>query len=385
MFDFEQYYGHQPIVRIKHADEARRCCHYFMDVARKRGGTLAAVVKSDGYGFGVPNIMPPILDAGISQIYTSDISEAVAIRDAGFRGRLFTLNGFFKEWGRDFDEYQVIPVLSSRQQTEDFAAFSAQLAQRKCASIHFDTGMNRNGLPPDDVLWLQENWNALAETINIDHYLTHLHSVEQALKAEQRESLKQISCFRSYIKMLPHKSVSILATDGTLYLDPKETEDFPGQIYRIGSGLVGQIYDNPYAVSIYARINEVRSVKKGSKIGYDQIFEAEKDMRVAVVEIGYGDGYTRSLNVTNQSALLPNAPFMLIDGQRCSVVGKISMNMTTLDVSALPFSTLKSRFAEVVGPNADVRVLASYAGTIPEELLIALQAPNRRAKDFILA
>ncbi len=384
MFDLERYHDTQPIVRIKHADEVRRCCRYFNDLARNRKGSLAAVVKNDGYGFGIPNILPPILETGITQIYTSDISEAGAIRQAGFQGKLFILNGFRNGLAKEFEALDAIPVLSSRRQIEDFCAVALEAKERKAASLHFDTGMNRNGLPFDDIRWVEENWDNITRAINVDHYLTHLHSVDLDRESGQAASLDQIARFRSCIEKLPQRPVSIFATHGALYIDSGHTSDLENQIHRIGVGLLGDIYDRPLAVEVHARINETRTLKKGEAVGYDQIFRAPENMRIAVVEIGYGDGYARGLAVGNGSACDSKAPFMMIDGSPCPVVGKISMNMTTVDISNLPNWPLKNGFAEVVGPHVDIRQLSDYAGTVPEEMLIGLQTRNRRAKDFVL-
>lgn len=384
MVDVKAQAGSKAILRIKDADEVVRCCQHFQNIANERKGRLAAVIKSDGYGFGIENMVPAINKAGVEYVYTSDIDEARAIRDAGFTGKLFTLNGFFARQSREFSEIDAVPVLSSRQQMEEYQSFAKKAGVRKEAVLHFDTGMNRNGLSVEEASWAAENFSTLNQSIDIDHYLTHLHSVDLDQDSLQQESAEQIRRLTNRIEGFPQRPVSILATHGVLYIDPKQTSAFENQIYRVGVGLLGDIYENPLSVQIYARINETRTVKQGEAIGYDQIFAAPNDMRIAVVDIGYGDGYSRGLNVSNDDENHPDRPFMMIDGARCPVIGKISMNLTTVDISSLPTANPKNDFAQVIGPDVDVRTLADYAGTVPEELLIGLQSGNRRAKDVVL-
>jgi alanine racemase len=384
VFNPNLYDGSEPIIRIKNTNRVFECCRHFQKVAKQRGGRLAAVVKADGYGFGIESMIPPIIKSGINHVYTSDVSEASIIRDSGFQGDLFILNGFSPRQNNDFHRLNAIPILSSQYQIKEYMKFASQTGMRKQAVLQFDTGMNRNGLSPEDSLWLQENFRELEQRIDIDHYLTHLHSVDLNELSDQSSSLRQINRFCSCIEKLPKKPTSIFSTHGILYIDPKVTSSFENQIYRVGVGLLGDIYEQTMAMQIHARVNEVRTVRQGEGIGYDQIFTAQNDMRIAVVDIGYGDGYSRGLNVTNEQINDRNRPYMMIDHQACHVVGKISMNMTAIDISELNKDVNPTHdFAEVIGPNVDIRRLANYAQTAPEELMINMQASNRRAKDII--
>jgi alanine racemase len=161
---------------------------------------------------------------------------------------------------------------------------------------------------------------------------------------------------------------------------------FSFDMVRIGIGLVGGAPNKAHpidptakgAIEIYVKISQLKTVGKGQTIGYGGAYTARRDMRIALAHIGYKDGYLRSLSEKDD---MPVGAYMWIAGYPAPVVGKISLGMTTIDVTDIPEAVLqKYRYAEVIGPDVDIRELADLTGCY--ELLASLGRPNTKIADY---
>ena len=189
---------------------------------------------------------------------------------------------------------------------------------------------------------------------------------------------------------LPKVPVSLSATGGSFRLP----EEYHYDIVRVGYGIYGMLNEMENVASVYAKVLQIRSVKKGEKIGYFGAYTAPKDMKIAIVNIGYKDGYLRSLSHSNgwrdkiraklhSGASFTNAFMYALGKYKCPVVGIISMNNTIIDISNVPENLLKDgMFAEVIGKNANPMKFREANGFIPCELLTSLMAPNQNAIDM---
>ena len=157
---------------------------------------------------------------------------------------------------------------------------------------------------------------------------------------------------------------------------------------RIGIGLVGGAPNKEHpidpsargAIRIYAKFSQVKTVKRGQTIGYGGSYTAKRDMRIALVHIGYKDGYLRSLSEKDIEHV---GAYMWLAGYPVPVVGKISLGMSTVDVTDVPDDVLeKHDYVEVLGPNVDVKELADIAGCY--ELLASLGRQNPKVADYTL-
>ena len=147
--------------------------------------------------------------------------------------------------------------------------------------------------------------------------------------------------------------------------------------------MIGDIYDAPFAFQVHARIGQIKDVEAGEGVGYDIAYTCQTDRKIALIHIGYGDGYNRDLGWKDTST--GERAYMVIGGYKAPVVGAISMNFTCVDVTEIPENILnQAQYAEVIGENVDVRYLASCAGTVPEDLLITLGNPNVRVDDRVI-
>ena len=146
--------------------------------------------------------------------------------------------------------------------------------------------------------------------------------------------------------------------------------------------------------TVYAKILQTRTVQKGETIGYFGSFKAKNNMKIAVINIGYNDGYIRGLSHTNKiqdkirklfksGANFTTSYMTITDKYKCKVIGIISMNNTIIDVSNIPDEILnKTTYVEVIGKNAKITNFRNANGFIPIELLTSLMKPNPNAIDI---
>jgi alanine racemase len=238
------------------------------------------------------------------------------------------------------------------------------------ALLHIDTGMNRLGLTAGDVAALAIRKDVMAD-LELDFVMTHLACADEPghpLNAEQ------LARFERLRRSLPPAPTSIGNSAGTL-LDAAHR----GDLVRPGIALYG---GNPFSdrpnpmeavVTLTAPILQLRDIGEPATVGYGATYVAQSSTRIAVVAIGYADGYPRSLGNCGTAA---------IHGRRVPVVGRVSMDLLTLDVGNLPRNAARVGDAvELIGPTVGIDEVAAAAGTISYEILTGLGA--RLARDYV--
>lgn len=242
--------------------------------------------------------------------------------------------------------------------------------------------MNRLGLLDEEVELLSKNFDALTANMDIDFYLSHFYDIKGT---DHTNCYKQMDILQGYLSKLPKRPVSFACTDSVILLDNAE---FNMDMIRPGIGLVGGAPNaqNPvspdakHTIEIYAKISQIKKVKKGETIGYGGSYTTKRDTVLALAHIGYKDGYLRALSELDTQ---PKGVYMYIGQYKAPLIGKISLGAATLDVTDVPQEILDQfKYAEVVGPNVDIKFLADKAGCY--EILAALGRPNVKVADYTL-
>ncbi len=351
------------------------------------GDKLGVVVKADAYGIGLKKVLPILKENGITEYFCQDILEALKtrkiIRD---EVNIYTFSGVQNNQAETFINNKLIPICISLNQIKYYNQTAKKQNCKAKFAIHFDTGMNRTGLSKNDVKELSDKWNEYTSNLEIVLYISHLHS---SYNKNDKNNKKQLEILKSYLKLLPKAKVSLSATGGAFNL-PSE---YHFDIIRMGYGLYGMKKSMESVYSVYAKILQIRKVKMGETIGYFGGYRALHNMKVAVINIGYKDGYSRSLSKTNKffdrirAKLHSGAGFtksyMCLGKYKCPVIGIISMNNTIIDITHIPDDYLQYRyFVEVVGKNANIMDFRSSNGFIPCELICDLTRNNMNAIDL---
>ena len=306
------------------------------------------MVKADAYGLGAAQVGPALAAAGVRSFFVALAEEGAALRAAvGPRPAIHVFAGLMPGDADPVRRHDLVPCLNSAAQME---AFAAELPRRPCA-IQFDSGMNRLGLEAAEFEAAAHLLPRLAPVLQISH-LACADDTDHPFNAAQREA------FVALTDRLPGVRRSLAATGGIL-LGP----DFHFALTRPGVGLYGGL---PFAearpvVTLSLPVIQVRDVAPGEIVGYGATWTATAPARVATVAAGYADGLPRALG---------NGGLSLYAGDTaCPIVGRVSMDLITVDVTALPEVP---DHLDILGARQTVDDLARAAGTIGYEILTSL-------------
>lgn len=317
---------------------------------------VSAVVKADAYGLGAEQAARALAQAGARVFFTATVAEALQVRAAlGDGPQIFVLNGPAEADMGSFAPARLTPVLNSVAQIRLWAG-------RGPMALHIDTGMNRLGIGPEELpaaaVALKDATLALVMShLACSSDLRHEKNAVQRLR------------FLDAASLFPKAPLSLAATAGALI-----GADYHFDLIRPGVGLYGSAAldgDSPAlapVATVDAPILQLRDVEAGETFGYGATFTAPKKMRTATVALGYADGYLRSLSGRGYGVLA---------GVRCPLLGRVSMDLVILDVSACPAAS-PGAMVEFLGPNAPLDDIAQLAGTAPYEILTTFAGTVRK-------
>ncbi|MBA8843331.1 alanine racemase [Ochrobactrum sp. RH1CCR137] len=342
--------------------------HNYSAIARHIAPTrAAAVVKADAYGLGASRVAPAFYDAGCRDFFVAHLGEAIALKpflqpDA----TLYVLNGLQPGTEEACARDGILPVLNSLEQIENWGALAARQGRKLPALLQLDTGMSRLGLSASEFERLLENF-ALLDNIDIKFVISHLASGDEP---ENAANARQLANMTALLVRLPKLPVAF-ANSGGSFLD----KSYHFDLARPGVALYGVGPENEVVpvLTLSARVIQVRDIDKGAAVGYGGTYVAEGPTRVATIAVGYADGWFRSLS---------NKGSAFFGDTRLPIIGRVSMDSITLDVSALPEGTLKlGSLVELIGPHQRLEDVARDCDTIPYEILTALG--NRYARVYV--
>ncbi len=313
-----------------------------------------AVVKADGYGLGAAEVTRALARAGCRHFFVATAAEGVALRSVLPDPRIFVFEGAVEDTVADLLGADLVPVLNHAGQLDTWRA----TAGGRAAAVHVDTGMHRLGFPSDVD-------PAAFRGLRVNLLVTHLARADEPDDPMNRLQLARFSRARAGFPGVP---VSIGNSAGAL-----SGPEFAGDLCRPGIGLYGgnPFLDRPTpvrpVVTLEGRILQLRDVAPGDSVGYGASFVAGAAMRLAIVGLGYADGLPRLLSNRGEAALR---------GRRCPIVGRVSMDLTAVDVTGLDATV--GDWVEFIGREVLVDEVAAWADTIPYEVLTGLGARPRR-------
>jgi alanine racemase len=325
----------------------------------------AAVVKADAYGCGLEQVVPALFKAGCRTFFVADVTEGRRLRALSPEAVIYVLNGVLPNTGPALAAANLRPVINSTTELAEWDTFVAGSNWRGGAALHIDTGMNRLGLTPDESV-------AIAPRVQQEGHgftllMSHLACAETP---DHPMNDKQIRLFRE-IRILFRGVPSSLANSAGIFLDGAVHCDLvrPGIALFGANPVPGRKNPMRPVVDLKGRIAQVRNVKKGDTVGYGGAWTAARPSRLAIVAVGYGDGYFRAAAASRTKS----AAQVLVAGERCPVVGRISMDLMAIDVTDLPDGRARrGEFATLIGGELGVDEVAEACGTISYEVLTNL-------------
>ena len=350
---------------------------------------ILAVVKSNAYGLGAVPISKALQKAGVEWFGVTCGNEGVELREAGIRKRILVLTGFWPGEEKRLIAHALTPTVTRLEDVRHLER-AAKSARAKTARVPFhlkiNSGMNRLGISPSEI---DAFASALADCrhIRLEGTFTHFASAEDfsARQTDDQEDLFT-KCLARMRELGVSPGIVHLANSGAICARPSTYAD----MIRPGAILYGyyQSFDPPQkgeevrerlpiepSLSLRARIITLRDLPAGQGVGYSARFVTARPSRIAVINAGYADGISRQR--TNRGCAL-------VRGRRVPLVGAISMDLTTLDVTDRPDVKLGDVVTIYGKDGNDAMVVSDIAreiGTVTSDLLCAL---GRRVPRYYL-
>ena len=336
---------------------------------------VSAVLKADAYGLGAKKIGKVLENLGCKIFFVANISEAIELRKNLKQCEILVLNGpsIFSLKGLGyFNKYRLIPVLNSLEDLESLIELKKKKSDFFLFSIalHFDTGMNRLGIKLKDLGKVRNL--VIKNNLKIFSVMSHLSSSDEP---KNLINSRQKLLFGKLVDNFPNTKLSIANSTAIFNL-----KNFNYSFIRSGGALFGI---NPFekknplqnVVSLLAKVIQLRNIRDETikTIGYNSFYRLNKPIKIGVLGVGYADGYPRRLS---------NVGYGIFKNKKLPIVGNISMDYMTVDLSNLKSEAIKvGDWVELIGENITIQEVANLSETIEYEILNNLG--NRLKKKYI--
>ncbi|MFN3826189.1 MAG: alanine racemase [Micavibrio sp.] len=325
------------------------------------GKMTASVVKADAYGLGMKEAASLLATQGCHHFFVATTQEALDLRVLLPEAEIYVLCTALTQAGHDYIVHNIYPVLNNLHDLALWRQYARQHDRSLPAALHFDTGMNRLGFEEAEARDLIAD-PALMSGTDIKLVMSHLVSADEKdnpLNQQQQEK------FAAIAQHFPN-ALKSLANSSGLFRGPAYHFD----LGRPGMALYG-LNPTPEAknpmknvVSLHTRILQIRHVKKGESIGYNATHHFKRPGLTATIGMGYADGFSRTHS---------GKAHVYWQGIACPVVGRVSMDLVTVDLSHLRESVPRAGDSlEILGVHQDADTLSKSAGTIGYEILTSL-------------
>ena len=332
---------------------------------------IMAVIKADAYGHGDAHIARWLSEQGCRLFAVSNIDEAVGLRNAGIKGEILILGYTSPKYAKTLSYLDLSQAIVS----EEYAEALSQTGQRVKCQFAIDTGMNRIGLDGDNTSSCEEIIRKYSYSLIVEGLFTHLCVADTDSEDAKEFTYGQIRKFKAVADAVADLKLPYVhccnSAGGLYYLKNSSEFEGIGKIVRLGIVLYGlkPDVDNHLpngvkpAMTWKSVVSMVKNVHPGETIGYGRTFMVKKEMKVATVTTGYADGLNR---------LLSNKGFVMINGSKAPIVGRICMDQTLVDVTEIPDVKMGTEVV-IIGKSGDLTYtpddMAQDLGTIGYEVI----------------
>ncbi len=356
---------HGPLLTI---DVAAIAENWKLLAARARPAECAAVVKANGYGLGIEVVVPALARAGCRTFFVAHLEEAARARKAAPMALIYVLNGLPSGSEQLYQNYRLRPVLGAVAEVGRWK----KAGGGPCA-LHVDTGMNRLGLTLDEAkaLSMLSEW----ENMGIELLMSHFVAAEEAGNALNDTQIARFNAVcAGFGDRIKKRS---LANSSGHFLPQRPVFDLtrPGYAIYGGNPTPGQPNPMKPVVRLEAMLLQIRHVETNDTVGYNGAWRAKRPSRIATLSMGYADGWPRSLSGSDGRA----GGYVLVDGQRCPIVGRVSMDLLAIDVTDVTTTNVRAGMrATMIGDAITIEDVAAAAGTNGYEILTSLGRRHQR-------
>lgn len=323
-----------------HLDRLEKNLSQLRTLIDEKKTQIVCVVKANAYGHDDENIAPFLESLGISFFAVSNIKEAQNLRKYGVKGEILILGHTPPEYAHELAQYDIIQAAVSDEYARELSEHAAKANVTVKIHLAIDTGMGRIGLCAYDSTSCEKAAASAVlisslEGIELDGVFTHYAAADSYAQEDEEYTKNQTELFFSVCDKIKAKNVSLRHTHclnsagGTFHYDPRST------LVRFGIMLYGLKPDRSLDIpcqltpvmDLKAAVSYVKPLKAGSYVSYGRTYKAEHDIIAATIPIGYADGYSRSLS---------GKAYVLINGKKASIIGRVCMDQLMADVTDIP-------------------------------------------------
>ncbi len=336
---------------------------------RKLAGMIApaecaAVVKANAYGCGIEPVVRALLAEGCRTFFVARLAEGLRARSVARDATIYVLDGLTPGAAPGLREAALRPTLGSMAEVGEWA-----VAGGVPAALHFDTGMNRLGLAEGEAAAALTTLGGAPALV-----MSHFASSEET---SSPDNVRQIAAFDRVRKSIQNTPASI-CNSSAIFLPSKPWLQVarPGYALYGGNPTPGATNPMRHVVTLHAPVLQTRIVEPGDRVGYNGQWTAKRRSRLAIIPVGYADGIPRNAMGTGEKV----GAEVAIDGKRCPIVGRVSMDLIAIDATDAPdVAVQRGAPVEVLGATIGVDEFGARAGTIGYEILTGLGARYERA------
>jgi len=333
----------------------------------------AASVKADAYGLGIERVAKALADVGCNRFFVALPAEGLKLREILPKATINVLAGLLPGAEMVYVDHKLDPVLNSIEDIRTWSKYAKDHGPLH-AILHVDTGITRLGLLEKEIQELSRN-PSLLDNLAIDYIMSHLACGDERGHPLNEQQLEKLYYFRDLLPpILRHTPISFANSAG-IFL----SNDYHFNMVRPGIALFGggpiMNEENPMkeVVHLRGKILQVQDVDSEIHVGYGATYQTQDVSRIATVSVGYADGYFRALGNKAECAIKNN---------KVPVIGRVSMDIITIDVSTIPKEDcVPGGFVDLIGGGVPLDDIAAQAGTIPYEILTSLG--NRYYREYL--
>lgn len=343
--------------------------HNFKEIRKKVGPDVRvmAIVKAQGYGHGIVQVSRALEKEGVNYLGVTSPFEAFLLRKEGIKSPILILGPTMLEEASEIIEKDIAQTICTKEMAHTLAGECKRLKKRLKVHIEVDTGMGRTGVPHQRALRLIKEIVKIPE-LEVEGIFTHFSTADEEDKSFTEEQIKR---FKEVLEKLEEEKIDIPLRHAA---NSAGVLNFPESYFnmvRPGLALYG-IYPSEYVsrslnlhpvMSLKSRIIYLKRVERGSTISYGKTYVTNKNTTIAILPIGYEDGYNR---------LLSNQGEVIIKGKRVRIAGRVCMDQTIIDVGEVPNVEVGDEVI-LIGKQGKERIsveeIAKKVDTVPHEVV----------------
>lgn len=339
---------------------------------------ILPVIKADAYGHGMEEVAVLLEKEGVCRLGVSDVNEGITLRKKGIQSSLLLFEATLPSFCSQIIHYKLMPAVCTLEFAQKLNMYAQKINRRVDIHVKIDTGMGRLGV------WHEQGFDFISALYKLNHLrITGIFTHFPAADSDSSFTRNQVKNLQRLVMRLDRKGMVIpfIHAANSMGLGAYQTKVL--NLSRPGLMLYG-LFPSEFlkekinlkpAMSVYSQIIFIKKVEKGRSISYGRTFLTKRDMTIATVPIGYQDGYVR---------LFSNKARVLVNGIRCPVIGRVTMDQILVDISKVKNPRIQM-VVTILGRQGDQEIsadeLARWAKTINYEIICNLG--NRLPRKYI--